>query len=389
MTAVSDTPLTPLSFLRRSAEVYPDRTAVVYGDRRISYSELTAQTARVAQALRASGVGAGDRVAYLVPNLPEMLVAHFAVPLAGAVLVAINTRLSPEEVRYICDHSGAKLLVVDAGLYPTVGPVAAEFATVSEIVALTDPAAPGAGATAALPYDDFVARGSDDPLPWAVTDETTTISINYTSGTTGKPKGVMYTYRGAYLNALGEMTRAGDHAGLSARRHDGGRAAEPDHHPADGTHGIPDRARLRPHRDLRPVLGVPVAARVGRPRPARRERGCGPARPSAWCRPTGCGWSTRPWPTCPPTARPWARHARQQRDGRLLRGPRRHREGLRRWLVPLRRPGRDAPTATSSCATGPGTSSSPAGRTSPPWAPRTARTPQVYRRALTRANNVP
>src|SRR5690349_19604683 len=93
MSVVAYTPLTPLAFLRRSAEVYPDKDAVVYAERRVSYADFAAQTTRVAQALRASGVEPGDRVAYLLPNLPEMLVAHFAVPLAGAVLVAINTRL--------------------------------------------------------------------------------------------------------------------------------------------------------------------------------------------------------------------------------------------------------------------------------------------------------
>ena len=93
--------------------MFADKTAIVYGDRRMSYSEFGAEATRLAHALRASGIGRGDRVAYMCPNIPEMLVAHFGVPLAGAVLVPINTRLSAEEVRYICDHSGAKLLVVD------------------------------------------------------------------------------------------------------------------------------------------------------------------------------------------------------------------------------------------------------------------------------------
>ena len=122
MNAVWNTPLTPLAFLRRSAEVFPEKTAIVYGDRRHTYAEFAAEATRVAHALRGSGVEPGDRVAYLLPNLPEMLVAHFAVPLAGAVLVAINTRLSTDEVRYILDHSGARMLVVDAALYPTVAP---------------------------------------------------------------------------------------------------------------------------------------------------------------------------------------------------------------------------------------------------------------------------
>ena len=148
-------------------------------------------------------------MAYLLPNIPEMLVAHFAVPLAGAVLVAINTRLSTEEVRYILDHSGAKLLVVDAALHPIVAPVAGELKTVEEIITVVDPARPGDGTGSGVTYDDLLARGTDEPLPWTVEDETATISINYTSGTTGKPKGVMYPHRGAYLNSFAEIIHSG------------------------------------------------------------------------------------------------------------------------------------------------------------------------------------
>jgi len=108
----SFTHLTPLAFLERAADVFADKTAIAYGDHRMSYSEFGAEATRLAHALRASGIEPGDRVAYMCPNIPEMLVANFGVPLAGAVLVPVNTRLSAEEVRYICDHSGAKLLVV-------------------------------------------------------------------------------------------------------------------------------------------------------------------------------------------------------------------------------------------------------------------------------------
>ena len=110
------TPLSPLAFLERSASVFPERTAAVDAGRRLTYAGLAAEATRAAHALRASGVGPGDRVAYLCPNARELLVAHFAAPLAGAVLVAINTRLAPEEVRAICAHSGARLLVADAEL---------------------------------------------------------------------------------------------------------------------------------------------------------------------------------------------------------------------------------------------------------------------------------
>ena len=113
--------------------------AIVHGDRRMTYREFAGEATRLARALQASGIEAGDRVAYLCPNIPELLIAHFAVPLAGAVLVAINTRLATEEVRYICDHSGAKLLVVDSELRSIVAPVQDELETVREIVTVTDP----------------------------------------------------------------------------------------------------------------------------------------------------------------------------------------------------------------------------------------------------------
>ncbi|SFQ18517.1 fatty-acyl-CoA synthase [Amycolatopsis arida] len=203
------TPLTPLSFLARSAEVFADKTAIVHGDRRVTYREFAAEATRVAHALRARGVGPGDRVAYLLPNIPEMLVAHFAVPLAGAVLVAVNTRLAPAEIRYILAHSGAKVLVVDAALHPSVAPVLGDLGGL-EVVTVTDPAV-GAEPDAAVggtSYAELLAAGSDEPLPWAVADERDTISINYTSGTTGKPKGVMYHHRGAYLNALAEVVHS-------------------------------------------------------------------------------------------------------------------------------------------------------------------------------------
>ncbi|HEV7980683.1 acyl--CoA ligase family protein [Amycolatopsis sp.] len=197
------TPLTPLAFLERSAEVFPEKTAIVYGDRRITYRDFAAEATRLASALKASGVEPGDRVAYLLPNIPETLVAHFGVPLAGAVLVAVNTRLAAAEIRQILAHSGAKLLVVDSALHGSVAPDVDV-----EIVTVTDPAS-GATSARGIAYEELLARGSDEPLPWSVDDERSTISINYTSGTTGKPKGVMYHHRGAYLNSLAEIIHSG------------------------------------------------------------------------------------------------------------------------------------------------------------------------------------
>ena len=193
---VWSTPLTPLAFLGRAAQVFADREAVVYGDRRMTYAQLSEEVTRVAHALRACGVDPGDRVAYLMPNIPEMLVAHFAVPLAGAVLVAINTRLAPPEVKYILAHSGATVLVVDAALHDNVASVLADLPELRQVVTVVDPA----GGVEPSPDVPGI-----DPLPWAVEDERSTISINYTSGTTGRPKGVMYHHRGAYLNSLSEI----------------------------------------------------------------------------------------------------------------------------------------------------------------------------------------
>ena len=203
MTKVYRTELTPLSFLERAAVVFGDKTAISYGDRSISYTEMVGLTTRTAHALQNGGIGQGDRVAFLCPNIPEMLVAHFAVPLLGAVLVAVNTRLSPDEIRYILDHSGSKVLVGDSELLARLAPIADELQSVEEIVSIDEIGVDVPFTTATWP--DFLARGSDEPLPWIVDDEERTISINYTSGTTGRPKGVMYTHRGAYLNALGEI----------------------------------------------------------------------------------------------------------------------------------------------------------------------------------------
>ncbi len=188
--------MTPVSFLRRSAYIYPDKTAVVHGDRRYSYRELEERVNRLAARLRADGLRKGDRVAFLCTNIPPMLEAHFGVPAAGGVLVAINTRLSSGEIEYILQHSGASFLFVDAELAPLVQPL--DLAAL-KVVRIDDTGAPGD------PYEDYLAGAAPEPVASWLEDEDETISINYTSGTTGRPKGVMYTYRGAYLNALAQV----------------------------------------------------------------------------------------------------------------------------------------------------------------------------------------
>jgi fatty-acyl-CoA synthase len=193
------TELNPVDFLRRSAYIYPDKIAVVDGDRRYSYRELAERSWRLANALRAAGLGKGDRVATLLFNSATMLEAHFGVPAAGGVLVAVNHRLSGAEVGYILRHSGARYLLLDTGLEALAAAAGLDGVTVIR----------GAGTGEADPYEEFLAAASPEmPASWLEHEEET-ISINYTSGTTGRPKGVQYTYRGAYLNALSEAIVAG------------------------------------------------------------------------------------------------------------------------------------------------------------------------------------
>jgi fatty-acyl-CoA synthase len=192
--------LNPVDFLYRAAYLYPDKVAVAAGKRRYSYRELAERSWRLANALRSAGLAKGDRVATLLFNSPAMLEAHFGVPAAGGILVAVNNRLSGAEIGYILQHSGAKYLLLDTGLAAVAEP--SGLAGVA-VIRCDDTGAPGD------PYEEFLAAASPArPASWLEQEEET-ISINYTSGTTGQPKGVQYTYRGAYLNALNEVIVAG------------------------------------------------------------------------------------------------------------------------------------------------------------------------------------
>lgn len=199
-----DTPLTPLRFLERAVEGHPGATAIVDGPRRFTYAQMADQVRRLASALRERGLQAGESVAVLAPNSAEALIAHYAVPLAGGVLVMLNNRLAPPEVQYILEHSEAKYLFGDAAM---LRPVLDGSVPEAVRAVVTHPAEDGRDEKLASTedYSAWLAAEPDEGLIWEVDDETATIAINYTSGTTGQPKGVMYTHRGAYLNSLGEV----------------------------------------------------------------------------------------------------------------------------------------------------------------------------------------
>jgi fatty-acyl-CoA synthase len=200
--------LNPLAFLERSALVYANKPAVIYGDVRYTYAELYTRVNRLAGALKQAGVQKGERVAFLVPNLPPMLEAHYGPLRLGAILVAINIRLSPREIAYILNHSGAKVLVFDSEFAPTVRPIAADIPGVETFVQVVD-TAPKADDIRGPDYETFLATAPAGEHRVALDSEKDTICINYTSGTTGTPKGVQYHARGAYLNALGEALEVG------------------------------------------------------------------------------------------------------------------------------------------------------------------------------------
>jgi fatty-acyl-CoA synthase len=178
--------LTPVSFLERAGVAYAGRVAAVDGDRTYTYAEWRARSRRLASALRLAGLQKGERIAFVAYNSEPLLLAHFGVPLAGGVIVAINTRLSADEVGYILQHSGSTMVFYSPELEPSL---AAAPAGIRRFNLAAD-------------FEPFLANGSEEPVESWLEDEYETIAIDYTSGTTGRPKGVMYHHRGAYLNAL-------------------------------------------------------------------------------------------------------------------------------------------------------------------------------------------
>jgi fatty-acyl-CoA synthase len=179
-------PLSPLSFIERAASVYPERLAVVYGDQRYTWKETYARSRRLASALAKRGIGRGDTVAVMLPNTPPMYEAHFGVPMCGAVLNALNTRLDPEAIAFMLTHGEAKLLIADPEYLP--------------VIKKSNPSIPVIDAETG--YEGLLQEGDPEYAWLRPQDEWDAIALNYTSGTTGDPKGVVYHHRGAYLNAV-------------------------------------------------------------------------------------------------------------------------------------------------------------------------------------------
>jgi fatty-acyl-CoA synthase len=199
--------LTPLGFLARAAAIYPDKLAVIDGERRFTYREFHARCCCFADALRRRGIGLGDTVAVLAPNVPALLEAHYGVPMAGAVLNALNYRLDGRSIGFILGHGSAKLLIADREFAPLARDAVTRLGKDIPIVDIDDGS--GSGGFGDMEYEVFLAEG-DPAASWSLpADEWSPITLNYTSGTTGNPKGVVYHHRGAYLNALGNAITFG------------------------------------------------------------------------------------------------------------------------------------------------------------------------------------
>src|SRR5258706_11163314 len=199
--------LSPISFLPRAAEIHPERVAVVHGETRITYARFYERARRLASALAKRGVGKGDVVAAMLPNVPALLDAHYGVPMLGAVLNTINTRLDADTVAYILEHGEAKVLITDRVFAAVVGPALAKMKKEPFVIDVDDPLYSGPGErVGSVEYEKFISSG-DPEFSWRLPkNEYDPIALNYTSGTTGRPKGVVYHHRGTFLESMGNIT---------------------------------------------------------------------------------------------------------------------------------------------------------------------------------------
>ena len=203
-------PLTPLTFIERSAYIYPDHAATIHGARRYTWRQEYERARRLASALVTLGIGAGDTVAAMLNNTPEMFECHFGVPMTGAVLNTLNTRLDAESIAFMLNHGEARVLITDREYSPTVKKALQELGRAIIVIDVDDPEYTGPGERLGkFEYEDFIAGGRPDYAWKTPGDEWDAISLNYTSGTTGNPKGVVYHHRGAYLNALSNIVSWG------------------------------------------------------------------------------------------------------------------------------------------------------------------------------------
>ena len=198
-------PLSPLSFLARVERVYPDHPAVIHGPIQRSWSQTATRCRRLASALTSRHIGRGDTVAVMAPNIPEILEAHYGIPMAGAVLNALNIRLDAATLAFILEHGEAKVLITDTEFAPVMRDALAQIKREILVIDIEDPQGPGGERLGDITYEDFIAQGDPEFPITLPAIEWDAISLNYTSGTTGNPKGVVYHHRGAYLNAMSNV----------------------------------------------------------------------------------------------------------------------------------------------------------------------------------------